>query len=148
MRKSAPEIKDNSMRYSFTITLKPRCYVEPAEAQFDLTYAILYQMLTSIGTKITLVAEATQNLNVHYHGTICFKEYKNVNHRKCFIDAFRKTKHFGFVSIKQITDEPGWVEYISKSLKESRMDLGRRPIIKDDFEYFNEELYALFGHEW
>lgn len=137
-----------SVRYSFTVTLKPRMYIDPSETQFDLTFSELRTILKSMNAKFTLIAELTKmGHNIHYHGTITFPlTSKNVVKR--FIDVFRKTKHYGFVSIKQIDNEQGWIDYISKEFIETVREVERRPIINDDFNYFDEKLKALYSHLW
>lgn len=137
-----------TVRYSYTITLKPRMYIDPAEIQFDLTFSELRTILRSLSVKFTLVAEVTKKgHNIHYHGTITLPMSRK-NPIKRFIDAFRKTKHYGFVSIKQITEENGWKEYIKKELKETKEEIERRPVIEDDFNYFDNNEKALYAHQW
>lgn len=135
-----------SVRYSYTITLKPVLYKFKAEEQYDKTYCRIATELGSFST-FTLIAECTKGFNVHYHGTISFNECTK-NCMKKFVDYFRGDKEIGYVNIKQITDEPGWIDYISKSIKDTCIALNRRPIIMDDFDYFTSDDYALYGTEW
>lgn len=144
-----------TVRYAFTITIKPNHYRFNLEQQYDLTSDILIKDLSNMGIcKVTLVAESTSNLNLHYHGTISFTICKNIcsrikfSVRKKFIDSFRSSKLFGFVTILEITDEPGWINYINKQFQEFTDLSGRRPILKDDFNYFNPTDYAKYGTEW
>lgn len=140
-----------SVSYSYTVTLRPQLYGIPGQDQYDKTSDELVKHLSNICAEYTLVAELTSSYNVHYHGTVSFAlklPGPPVNLRKRFVDSFRKNKLFGFVQIKQIDDEPGWIEYISKSLEETCNDLGRRPILKDDFNYWTPIQYAKYGTEW
>lgn len=145
---------NESVRYSATITLKPRMYQYKAEQQYDMTYPDLIKHLLCNGVhKMTVISELTKNFNIHMHLTITVlipKDCgKSVNIQKKFVDSFRKSPVFGFVNIKQISeDENGWVEYISKDFQSFVDSTGRRPILKDDFDYFSETDYALFGTEW
>lgn len=147
------EIKPETVRYSATITLKPRMYQYKAEQQYDMTYPELIKHLSCNNySNATIISELTKNYNVHYHITITFqnpytKDFK-INFQKQFVDSFRKSQVFGFVNIKQIDSELGWIEYISKDLKTFIDSTGRRPIIKDDFNYFTEKDYAKYGTEW
>lgn len=138
-----------SVRYSFTITLKPIMYKDKLEDQFHKTFVELCHALNEMG-KYVLIAEQTRAFNLHYHGTMEFtKSYheNTTNVRKKFVDSFRKSKIFGFVNIKQIDLEPGWKEYISKSFEEMKQ-IGIRPILKDDLDYYDGDLIAYFGIEW
>lgn len=140
-----------SVRYSFTITLKPSLYNVPASVQYDKTYDELYKHLCqNFNVKLTLVAELTRNYNIHFHGTIVFImiNVHKYNVMKRFVDSFRKSKIFGFVNIKQIEDEPGWIDYISKGFHDFTRDTNRRPILQDDFDYWKPDIYALYGTEW
>lgn len=134
-----------SVRYSFTITLKPILYKNKADAQYFETYDKLCNILSQMG-KYVLVAETTKAYNIHYHGTMEFNIMRP-NLRKYFVDSFRNSKIFGFVNIKQIDDEPGWCEYISKDFEEFRK-INLRAIIKDDLDYFDEQYCADYGIEW
>lgn len=125
-----------SIRYSFTITLQPKMYKYDASNQYDLTMYDVAEYLGNLNCEFTLVSELTKSYNIHYHGTIIFKTIKG-NLKKKFVDHFRAHKTIGFVCIKDITDEPGWIEYISKGLADTKKDVGRPPIIIDQLEYFN-----------
>lgn len=140
-----------STRYSATITLLPRLYKLNATVQYDKTLEALYlHLVTYFNCRFSAVAELTKNFNVHYHLTIEFiyKDLTKINVRKKFVDSFRKSDLFGFVDIRQIDDEPKWGQYISKSFKDFYKDTDRRPIIKDDLDYWDPELYASYGTEW
>lgn len=147
-------VTQETVRYSATITLKPRMYQYKAEQQYDMTYPDLIKHLSCNGySKMTVISELTKNYNIHYHLTITFPFdgtlYKGFpNWQKKFVDSFRKSPVFGFVNIKQIEDELGWISYIGKSFKDFTDSTGRRPIIKDDFDYFTEDDYANYGTEW
>lgn len=142
------EIVQQSVRYAATITLKPRMYQYKAEQQYDMTYPDLIKHLECNGfTEYTIIAELTKNYNIHYHMTITFKNIK-LNNMKKFVDTFRKSQVFGFVNIKQIDDEPGWQEYISKQFEEFKQSTDRRPVIKDKFNYYDETIYAKYGTTW
>lgn len=138
-----------SVRYSLTVTLKPLQYKEFAEKQYDNTCMYLINKLTMLNCQYTLVAEMTKACNIHYHGTIEFlKCHKNQHHRKYLIDHFRNDKMIGYVCMKQITDEPGWIEYIKKDIVGTTEVLNRRPILKDDFDYFDMDEIASYGCHW
>jgi len=140
-----------TVKYSFTITLKPHLYKFTNTEQFDLTSDLLVKDLSNMGiTKVTMIAENTQSFNIHYHGVITWfltcGTMKDIRNR--FIDSFRRHKNIGFVNIKQIDDEVGWKNYISKELEETYINTDRRPILKDDFDYFTPEDYARYGTFW
>lgn len=152
LKQTVSEIKPTTVRYAATITLKPRMYQHRAEQQYDMTYPDIVKHLECNGWKnYSIVAELTKNYNVHYHLTITFPiavVVPKVNYMKKFVDSFRKSQVFGFVNIKQIDDELGWITYMSKDLQQFIDSTGRRPIIKDDYNYFTEKDYAKYGTEW
>lgn len=130
-----------TVQYAFTVTLRPKLYAEPAQAQFDKTYFTLYTLLKSLSADdLTIVAEQTKNFNVHYHGIINFIYDPRVFAPKLFTDAFRNHKLFGFVNIKQIDDLSGWMEYIKKDLPLTKQCINRPPIIKDSKNHLKQSL--------
>lgn len=138
-----------SFKYALTITLKPIMFKsKDATDQFDATYKSLLLFLYQVCNQITLVAELTKNSNIHYHSIITFKRAHDIAYqRKLLNDMFRKSKEIGYLCLKQIEDEPGWIEYISKELKSTTYCCLIRPIVKDDFNIFSETIrtdYAMF----
>lgn len=125
-----------TQRYAFTVTLKPRMFNHPAELQYDKTQEVLSLFLTTLGHEVSMCAELTKGMNIHYHGTITFKCDGTILPEKMFIDSFRKSNMFGFVCIKPITDEPKWMEYISKDLDKTRLAIKRDPRVLNGFKYW------------
>lgn len=144
------ETKDKvSVRYAFTVTLKPKRWFDwPAEEQYDATAMPLAEYLKTIGCKVTLVCELTKAYNVHYHGIITLPLVKNANLMKRFVDSFRRSKDYGFVNIKPIDNEIGWIEYINKSLADTCKSINRRPIIIDKFNVFDTTVMSNYGCTW
>lgn len=141
-----------SQRYAFTVTLKPSQFNKNAEDQYDDCIKDIESKLTSVCAHVTVVAELTKNCNIHFHGIADF-DLNHPNLIKKFHDHFRcrclnkyKCKcKFGFVNIKQMDNENGWVEYIRKDLKTTYEAIARRPIIKDDFNIFPLSIFELYG---
>lgn len=131
-----------SVKYSATVTLKPIMYKMTAEEQYDNTKQDLCEMLYKLNTNFTIVAELTKGMNLHYHLVVQFRSFKpKDNLMKKFIDHFRNHKKFGYVSIRQIDDEPGWQAYISKDIDVTYESIRRPPIIYDDFKYYDDMKY-------
>lgn len=125
-----------SVEYAFTVTLLPKIYTHPAEKQYDLTYIEIMRILEGQSQAYTLIAELTKGANIHYHGIIKYLDFKaKTNLTKQFIDAFRNSKLFGHINIKQVTDLKGWVDYLQKDIDSTRESINRPPILND---YFNE----------
>lgn len=126
--------------YAFTVTLKPVLFKDIAEQQYDKTQEVLVNTLRNfaLGRSYTIVAEMTKNCNIHYHGILkCpLNKYKNVI--KSFKDTFRHSKVFGFVDIKVMDDEDGWIEYITKELRTTHYELNRHPKIFDGLSVIPE----------
>lgn len=132
----------SSFEYAFTITLQPKLYVHDATEQYDLTFTKVIDELLKLCSRnlvtndlnFSCVAELTKSYNVHYHGIIKMR----IEGKPCmkkFHDAFRASKIFGHVDIKQMTDQKGWIEYISKDLVDTQNMVGRPPILYDGFGY-------------
>lgn len=122
-----------SVTYAITLTLRPHMYRLNPEIQYDHTYLEIMKTIKDLNTTCYLIAELNKNFNVHYHGKIQFhtKEY---NHMFKFKNAFRSNKYIGYVDIRQVTDDKGWDDYLSKELVKTKTLLDRPPIIIDDFE--------------
>lgn len=125
------------MLYSCTITLKPNLFKDPAELQYDRTYKEVYKVVSSLCTSCTIVAELTKSQNIHYHALLDVTTL-HYNYRKHFVDAFRRSHHFGFVHVTQTTDDVGWKNYMKKDLTETKRSINRPPIICNDIEIFDE----------
>lgn len=120
-------------KYALTVTLKPNLYRYKAEQQYDTTYIKLIDKLNILSSsKKLVVAELTNSANIHYHCMLIFPLGIAKCYQKYIIDGFRNMKEFGFVCVKQITDEQGWIEYLTKNLKETQMAIQRPPIIIDE----------------
>jgi len=123
----------NSVKYAFTVTLQPQLYKSSIQDQYDNTYLELSKRLKCLASTVALIAECTPNKNIHYHGMIQF-HVKTKDHILDFVDLFRKSKIFGYKNIKQIEDESGWLEYITKDVLHTRSILNRPPIILNEFD--------------
>lgn len=135
-----------TFRYAFTLTLKPVMYKYTSEEQYDKTYLLAFKHVRSRCVDLTMVAEHTKAFNIHYHGMLKFPWQAGCDPRKKFVDSFRNHPFIGFVNIKQIEDEPGWIDYIKKDLKQTRDMLNRPPIIADDFTVLQDPLTLDIGH--
>lgn len=139
-----------SVLYAFTVTLLPRIYKKEPEVQFYETSELLRDKLKIVSNnRLTLVGEITKNYNIHYHGFIQFPIVARQDNMKFFHKLFRTDKVFGFVQIKQCTDDHGWQEYISKDIhRTSEVLPGIKPIICDSLMYFTEEQRMLYSREF
>lgn len=131
--------------YAFTVTLRPRLFTEPAEVQYDITNLPIREKLHHISGNFTVIAEMTANKNIHYHGIIVYPTGYCRDVIKHFKDYFRKDKMFGFVDIKIMDDEGGWIEYISKELQITASVVQRRPILFDALDAFPTDHFVLYG---
>lgn len=126
-----------SVKYAFTVTLKPRAFVEPGDVQYDKASYGLYKHLKALCRALTLVAELTKNCNIHYHGIITFTN-ASIKNVKRFHDSFRGNSIFGYVNIVQITDLNGWVDYLKKSIHDTCCVIERPPILCDEFNVLSD----------
>lgn len=136
-----PAPEEITQDYAFTITLKPPLYRFNLREQIEKTKDKLLKM-TNYVAKLTLVAEVTKNLNVHYHGIVAFEkedQYHGCSEQYCaaFKDVFRKSKDFGFICIKPIDNFPKWVAYILKDRKRTFALTRTHPLLCDGHELEN-----------
>lgn len=128
-----------SCKYAMTITFHPRVRKYGTEEQYEryahATIKYLQEMFP--GCAMSVVCELTKSYDIHLHGVIRFNLL--VMRKKCridrmFRDAFRVHPYIGFVMLKQIEDEVGWLNYLQKNIKEFEDDVKRQPILIDDFD--------------
>lgn len=132
-------VYNKSVRYAYTITLLPKLYKLKPEEQYDKTYIEVVKTLKALNSTICTVAELTKNYNIHYHGVLQYSFCdKKEDLMKKFYDIFRGHDKFGYVNIKQITDEPKWLEYMSKEIEGTECQINRKPIIIDEFDYYKK----------
>lgn len=151
-----------SKPFAFTVTVYPTCYGEPPASQYDKLTNHLMQILESLTPleRFSVIAETTKGYNIHYHGSIQFpvERKQNGDLRNPlgkFYDAFRgptmrktRTKNekvFGYVMIKEIEQEEGWIVYLTKGLKTFKEDIERKPIIHDGLNIFSTMDWLLYG---
>lgn len=122
------------MKYEFTLTLRPSLYNLTPKEQFNKLYDTLRDILKH--WTCSCIAELTKENNVHYHGMIELTDFKD---RDSFLNRFRKyNKWFGRKSCTQLKNEPEWILYIRKDMKETEEILGKSPQVDDDFEIFGD----------
>lgn len=139
-----------SVKYAFTLTLQPKLYKYKPEEQYDLTYMHVTTLLKALISTVDVIAELTVNCNLHYHGVIQFKSFKkSQNLELLFRNTFRADKYIGFVNIRQLTDEEGWLEYITKDISHTRNSINRPPVLLNEFEDIRapEPLEFMYCHE-
>lgn len=99
----------------------------PAEQQYDLYTDQVTTWISRFGSAI-VVAELTKASNIHYHCMLTC-EGSEMAVRKRLNDSVRNHKIIGFLCTKLCTDEKGWLDYMTKEVKETKSTLGRRPIV-------------------
>jgi len=124
--------------YFYTITLKPSCYDNIAEHQYDITWKPVYDLIKSLPCKLTMVAEVTRNMNIHYHGIVSFLVLPGIkSYIKAFKDKFRLAKHIGYTNITQIENHQQVKDYITKDLHQTKELIGRPPVISNEQNYID-----------
>lgn len=121
-----------SVDYALTITLKPLMYKEDAEEQYRQTALNISKLFPKC--KLTLIAELTQQYNIHYHGIISVPSTLSSQPRKYVFDKIRKYSKLGKTTVDQVDDYEGWVVYLNKDLQETSKTV--YPIIRDDYNIF------------
>lgn len=133
------------MDYEITLTLRPHMYRHPADAQHRLCKEYLQTIFKRdlmVGhprhRKLTLVAELTQENNVHYHGIVRLTGHVD---RARLLERFREYhKIFGKKTVTQLMDYPKWVKYINKDVAKTADIIGD-PVVCDDYTVMCDERY-------
>lgn len=120
------------MKYEICLTIKPLWYRLPPPEQFELALKYLNSILE--GYEVSLVAELTQEHNVHFHGIL---ELKDHTAKDRFLNKFRgcKSSFFGKKSCSQLMFEDSYKKYMKKDLELTKQII-RDPIVRDDFGIF------------
>lgn len=114
-----------------TVTLPERYKRMSAELQLEHTKTSLLECFDNM--EVSLVAELTQNYDIHYHG-ICRVPIERVKHGHVLRYVKDRLRKFGFVCVKQVEDYPGWVEYLKKDIRTTIKEHRIYPIVKDDYD--------------
>lgn len=132
------------MNYEVTLTLRPSFFRQrhPRD-QHQIAKEYLSQVMLRDSVrreKISLIAELTGEVNVHYHGIIFLKDHC---HRAQFLNRFRRKdidRVFGRKTCSQLRNYPVWCEYMNKSTRDTRDIIGD-PIVFDDFNVYSDPQY-------
>lgn len=120
------------MLYELTLTIRPQWYKKTPREQYDMCKTRLYEIfrLSSFkqGYKVSLVAELTEEHNVHVHGIIDLAE----GQKDQVLNRFREyNTFFGKKTITQLCYYETWVCYINKDKISTQKVLGCSPVIVD-----------------
>jgi len=119
------------MLYELTLTLRPCLYKKTPDLQFHVTVCLLYELLEEY--QYSMIAELTQEHNVHYHGIIELKDSKAKN---LLLNKFRPYNMvFGKKSCRPIDFEETWKKYLLKDYEKTKLIL-KFPIITDRLGVF------------
>lgn len=94
----ASVVKPKPNTWFITITIDPKLFVKTAKQQFEITYPPMIKILDRFSYDYSYVTELTEHANVHYH---CWLEFKNINTKYRFINAFKESKHLGFIKVNK-----------------------------------------------
>lgn len=130
-----------SYRIAVTLTIKPKCLERMSSAEmFDKFICNVTDDLLRRCEQVSLVCELMQDGKIHYHGTvtITYEDHAITEYQ----DWLRKHPFFGKFMCKEITDESGWITYISKEIKENYIKIKKRCILIDDFNYWGDDEWS------
>lgn len=136
------------MDYSLTITLRPKCYTQEPEKQYDNTYEYVSRKIRSLTQTYTLIAEVTKAYNVHYHSILRISPNQYKDNLKQIYACFRNDNLIGYIKCDQTINYNKWVEYLQKDIIHTMNALNRRPIIYDQYDIFDESQRASYGINW
>lgn len=131
------------MLYVITLTLRPTMYKHKASEQNRICVALMNKIFRKDQIKdqyhLSLVAELTNECNIHYHGII---ELKDLKAKAKLCDRMREyNTTFGKKDISQLMNHAKWVEYINKAKDDTRNVIGTNPIIYDDHNVLSDKMY-------
>lgn len=96
--------------YAITQTLKPAAYKVKARTQLEKSLPVLVKLLKQVCTRFEIIAELTEQCNIHYHGKC---KFISEDHKYAYSDAARTIGHF---LVKPIDNHIKWDEYMKKDL--------------------------------
>jgi len=134
-----------SQEYAITVTLLPKLFKQSIEKQYEMLETEIQNMLEHRSIHLTLVVELTKSYNIHAHGFIRVSQQKNAV--RYIYDIFRNSPVTGHIYVKPVDDHPKWLEYICKSLKETKESMYcKPPIICDELDLIPQDaLFAVYG---
>lgn len=126
------------MDYVVTLTLRPQMYRLSAKEQFRLCKPLLEKVFRKDMLldqfHVSLVAELTQEHNIHYHGVVTLR---SLAHKDRLLDRFRQyNKEFGKKEIVQMVNYHKWYDYINKDIARTRSVIGCDPVLFNDHDMF------------
>jgi len=83
----------------------------------------------------SLIVEITNAGDVHYHGIVS-SEQDLRGLQYTLACTTKQSAVFGFFTVKELKDEAGWVEYISKDLETTHKLISRPSVLCDDLQIF------------
>lgn len=120
------------MKHEVTVTLRPMIYSKTAQDQFNMT--ALYIKSIFLGRKSSIIAELTQEHNIHYH---CLVEIDGMEDKDKFLNRFRQyNKIFGRKSCRAVQFEESYEEYMIKDYHKTAKVISD-PFVQDDFNLIN-----------
>lgn len=127
------------MKHELTVTLRPVLYSKTANQQFEITAP--YMKTALFPYKATIIAELTQEHNVHYH---CLVEIDGIVEKEKLLNRFRQfNKHLGRKTCTAVQFEESYEKYMVKSYWETTKII-TDPFVKDDYKLSNLLTKSLF----
>lgn len=115
---------------ALTVTLKPQMYELTPQRQHKQALPELLTLLNDHSVKVhMLVAELTSSYNVHYHATVQVFQTRRRRGKEILYNIFRRRTTFGYICVKDIEDEPGWITYMQKDLEKTNEVLRNTEIV-------------------
>lgn len=102
-------------KYAITITLHPKMYTVRPTTQYKRSVNILNKLIFDKSIDLEyLYPELTPANNVHYHGVIIMADTNFYYANYKIHEWFRGIPTFGFICVKELKDESGWLTYCTK----------------------------------
>lgn len=92
----------DSMTHFITITLAPKCYKWETLKQFKNSFSIVQKLLEQWTDRYFIVAELTEDSNIHYHGLLKFRMDDDDLTQHHFNNAYKKIKRLGFKKLELV----------------------------------------------
>lgn len=106
-------------------------YTKTALQQYEITAPLIRQVL--LNYRYTLIAELTQEHNIHYHGIV---DIEGIKEKDKFLNKFRSiNKYIGRKTCRAVQYEESYEKYIIKDIKETSKIIVD-PVVKDDYKVY------------
>lgn len=124
-----------SQDYAITLTGNKLLHKFDTDRQVDLLHDEFVRLFAPLG-RVTSVVELTQNYDAHCHAIVRLRAPFPRDICIFIKNLFRKAKYIGYTCVKVVENYDGWIQYLNKDRHKTFKQLGRNPVLVDNFDCF------------